>query len=131
MRFDPGTGILRTDGGKLIKRLHCPLEKRWEEMAPIGRGDLQRLCRSCGKCVINTEGMSDDHVAHVVARDPEACLMVRLDAANLTIEGNSVVGSLAALEESCPLPRIPTAWGIDAINAMRSPTVRPLVVPVG
>ena len=130
MRFNPETRILRTNKGELIKEMHCPLQKRWDEMTPIGSDDRARLCGGCGKSVHSTDGLTDVEVLRLMRKNSEACLMVRLDSPNLTIEGQPSVRGMAALEESCPMRRIRTARGMRAINEMASATLRPLVVPV-
>lgn len=130
MRFNPETGILRTNKGELIKEMHCPLQKRWEEMTPLGSDDRTRHCGGCGKAVHSTDGMTDAAVLRLVQDNRKACLMVRLDSPNLTIEGKPSVRGMAALEESCPVRRIRTARGVRAINEMASATLRPLMVPV-
>ena len=130
MRFNPETGILRTDKGELIKEMRCPLQKRWDEMTPIGSDDRARLCGGCGKSVHSTDGLTDAEVLRLMRKNREACLMIRLDSPNLTIEGQPSVRGMSALEESCPMRRIKTARGMRAINEMASATLRPLVVPV-
>ena len=130
MRFDPVSKRLSTDDGQFIKELHCPLQKRWDEMEPVGDGDRVRVCGSCRKNVHNLEGMSDAEVLDRFRWEREECVMLRLDSPNLTIEGQSVA-AMAALDESCPLRRIKTARGLREIEELRSPALRPLVVPVG
>lgn len=130
MRFDPVSKRLSTDDGRFIKELHCPLQKRWDEMEPVGDGDRVRTCGSCRKNVHNLEGMSDYEVLRRFRGEREECVMLRLDSPNLTIEGQSVA-AMAALDESCPLRRIRTARGLREIEELRSPALRPLVVPVG
>ncbi len=130
MRFNPETRILRTNTGDLIKEMHCPLQKRWEEMTPIGSDDRARHCGGCEKSVHSTEGLTDAEVLRLMRKDREACLMVRLDSPNLTIEGQPSVRGRASLEESCPMRRIKTVRGEKAINEMASATLRPLLVAV-
>ncbi len=130
MRFNPETGILTTDRGEIIKKLHCPLDKRWGEMRPIGIGDRERACTSCGKTVLNLEGMTDEAVVRRVRQhDEEQCVRLPLDAANVTIEGHSV-RAMARLEEACPLRKIATARGFEEINRLAVTGLRPFVVQV-
>jgi hypothetical protein len=126
MKFNPSTGELTTDSGFPIKKLHCPLEKRWNEMEPIA--DRKRLCSGCRKHVHDINGLDDDQVWQFVRRNEEACLSLRLDSPNLTIEGTTLLRGLATLDESCPLRRIRTARGAREINELASPALRPLIV---
>lgn len=130
MRFDPSTGELKTDGNWLIKKLHCPLQKRWDEMTPIAGSARERLCTGCGKNVHDIDGLDEDAVIKVVRDNQNACLSLRMDSTTLTIEGHSAPQTLVALDESCPLQRIRTARGAREVNELASPTLRPLVVEV-
>ena len=47
MKFNPNTGKLFTDQGELIKKLHCPLQKTFDELK-------NGYCNSCNKYVVDT-----------------------------------------------------------------------------
>ena len=130
MKFNPSTGELKTDDDWTIKKLHCPLQKRWEEMTPIAGFDRKRLCNGCGKHVHDIDGMSGEQVLELMQHNRDACVSLSIDSPTLTIEGVQVLRGLAALEESCPLRRIRTARGAREINELASTTLRPLIVEV-
>jgi len=84
MQFNPKTQALFTDSGELIKVLHCPLRKQWDQMVPQP-DSADRICASCEKTVLNTSEMTDGEVLSVVRSDPSTCLAVNLRAPNVTI----------------------------------------------
>ena len=129
MRFDQESRILRTDGGRFLKQLFCPLEKRWSELKPVDGDDRRRICESCAKQVINLEGMSDDEVEQLMDDDDETCVMVPFGAANITIHGKAPP-RMERPGASCPLRVIQTARGLEEIRRLTTPKLRPFVVEV-
>ena len=88
VRFDQESGILWTDSGRFLKRVLCPLHKRWGEMEPVHDDERRRRCGSCEKEVISLEGVTDAEAEKIFESDCEACVMVPLGATNITIHGN-------------------------------------------
>lgn len=84
MKFDPGTKELFTDAGALIKVLHCPLRKRWEQLDEVASGP-HRTCSECERAVLDTAAMSEVEVLSAVRADPLTCLCVSACQENLTI----------------------------------------------
>lgn len=75
MQFNPKTQALYTDSGELIKVLHCPLRKQWDQLAPQ-TATPHRVCDSCARQILNTTEMSDAEVLSAVRADPSTCLAV-------------------------------------------------------
>lgn len=84
MLFDPKTNTLYTNKGDEIKKLSCPLTKKWEELEPLDLKDLKRRCHSCQRNVLNTKGLTDEQVLAIVQYDPEVCLHVDESYGNMT-----------------------------------------------
>jgi len=82
MKFEPISRWLFTDDDSPIKQLQCPMNRSWARMAPAGGA---RQCDTCNHLVHDTGPLSDDEVADLVAKQPEACLKVSLDQPNLRI----------------------------------------------
>jgi hypothetical protein len=129
VRFDQESRILRTDSGRFLKRLLCPLHKRWDEMQQLDSDDRRRLCGSCAKAVINLDGLTDAQAEKLLDSDRETCVMIPFGATNITIEGEAP-RLMGQSKESCPLRVIRTARGLDEIRRQTTPELRPLVVEV-
>lgn len=84
MQFNPRTQALYTDAGELIKVLHCPLRKQWNQLAPQA-ANTHRTCDSCEKTVLNTNRMTEAEVVGAVRADPSTCLAVDMRNPNVTI----------------------------------------------
>ena len=84
MKFDPGTKELFTDAGVLIKVLHCPLQKRWEQLDEAATGP-HRTCSECERAVLDTAALSEFEVLSAVRADPFTCLCVSACQENLTV----------------------------------------------
>src|ERR1700760_2617834 len=84
VQFNPNTKKLYTDSGELIKRLHCPLRMRWEQLRrnPI---HPHRGCSACERAVLDTADMTDAELLARVQEDPSICLSVSARQANVTI----------------------------------------------
>jgi hypothetical protein len=129
MRFDQESRILWTDGGRFLKRVVCPLEKRWSELKPVDGDERRRICGSCAKQVINLEGVSDAEAEQLMEDDGDTCVMIPFGAANITIYGR-VPPLMERSKASCPLRVIRTARGLEAIRSQTTPTLRPFLVEV-
>lgn len=129
MRFDQADRILWTDSGRFLKRVLCPLHKRWGEMDPIGDDDRRRRCGSCEKEVINLEGVTDAEAEKIFNSDRETCVMIPLGATNITIHGNPNP-SMAKAKQACPLRVIRTVRGLEDIRRQTSRKLRPFIVQV-
>lgn len=129
MRFDQESGILRTDSGRFLKRLLCPLHKRWDEMKPLDSEDRRRLCGSCTKEVISLDGMTDAEAVKLLDSDRDTCVMVPFGATNITIEGEAP-RLMAQSKQACPLRVIRTARGLDEIRQQTTSGLRPFIVEV-
>lgn len=84
MKFDPSTKELFTDTGALIKALHCPLRKRWEQLDEVASRP-HRTCSECEREVLDTAAMSESDVLSAVRADPSTCLRVSACQDNLTV----------------------------------------------
>jgi len=76
MKFNPNTGKLFTDQGELIKKLHCPLKKTFDELK-------NGYCNSCNKYVVDTNTMSDKKVLGLLKSTPEACIKIDIDSVKI------------------------------------------------
>jgi hypothetical protein len=84
MKFDPDTKELFTDTGTLIKVLHCPLRKRWEQLNEAASSP-HRTCSECEREVLDTAAMSESEVLSALRADPSTCLCVSACQENVTI----------------------------------------------
>ncbi len=89
MQFNPETKALYTDAGELIKVLHCPLRKRWEQLTLLSVS-AHRTCASCERTVLDTSGMTEAEVVAAVNTDPSTCLAVSARQSNVTILHNGL-----------------------------------------
>ena len=84
MKFDPQTKRLYTDDLQLIKRLNCPLHKKWEDLQET-KDIFVRCCDACKHPVIDTAYYTDDALKQLVTSHPQTCVKVDLDQMNLAI----------------------------------------------
>lgn len=84
MKFDPTTSELFTDAGTLVKKLHCPLRMRWEQLH-ASTVSPHRVCGECTHEVLDTAVLSDAAVLAAVQANPSTCLCVTASQDNLTI----------------------------------------------
>jgi hypothetical protein len=83
MIFDPPSLSLYTDAGELIKVLHCPLKKRWDELRETETS--HRTCSNCERAVLDTSTMTEAEVVAAVQSDPQTCLCISAVQENLTL----------------------------------------------
>ncbi len=87
MKYFIDTGVLSTDDGDYLKTLHCPLNKRWDNLVPMTDTDRKRRCNQCHKYVIDLSGYSDAQARALIEVDPHACVAIRSDADNIEFIG--------------------------------------------
>jgi hypothetical protein len=84
MQFNPETNALYTDAGELVKVLHCPLRKQWNQLV-LHPSSAHRTCAECERSVLDTSGMTDAEVLKTVRANPMTCLAVGTRQANVTL----------------------------------------------
>lgn len=84
MEYNPITQDLYTDSGLFIKRLHCPLAKKWEQLANT-LTPMAKVCSTCNRAVYDTAKLSDSEVLTMLNNAPKTCLKVNFEQPNLTI----------------------------------------------
>lgn len=84
MKFNPITNELFTDDGILIKKLHCPLNKQWEDLSQAIhlKG---KLCDHCDKVIIDTSLIKDTDLLQIINANPETCLKIDLNQENIIV----------------------------------------------
>jgi hypothetical protein len=89
--FDPYSLALYTDAGELIKVLHCPLKKQWDE---LGETDTpHRTCSNCERAVLDTAALTEAEVVAAVRGDPHTCLCVSASQDNVTVRPSPLPGA--------------------------------------
>ena len=84
MKFNPNTNTLFTNEGALIKKLHCPLQARWDDMHQSSDFRI-RKCDGCRREVYDTALFKDPDLLRIVEKDPQTCLKVDLNQNNLIV----------------------------------------------
>lgn len=84
MKYNPITQDLYTDTGTFLKQLHCPLAKKWEQLA-ITSTAMAKVCSTCNRAVYDTAKLSDSEVLTMLNDAPETCLKVNFEQPNITI----------------------------------------------
>jgi hypothetical protein len=84
MKFDPISRTLYTDQGQFLKVLHCPKQKRWQDLRQTGP-EAHRSCSHCERTVFDTAELSDPQIVDLLHNDPDTCLKVSLDQPNVRI----------------------------------------------
>jgi hypothetical protein len=84
MKYNPITQELYTDAGVFLKKLHCPLAKRWEQLDPTS-GVYAKTCSTCNKPVYDTSLLADSELQAMLQNAPETCLKVDFNQQNLII----------------------------------------------
>jgi hypothetical protein len=64
MTYDVLTHELRTNDGQFLKKLECPLNKKWQELTVIPSQRNERHCHSCQKKVVD---ISDKTATEAIA----------------------------------------------------------------
>lgn len=89
MTFNPITRDLYTDEGTRIKKLNCPLGADWADMRPLDSG--HRLCGHCQHPVLDTALLSEADVLTQVRAQPDTCLKVDLNQANIRLHAHETL----------------------------------------
>lgn len=76
MRYNSASHLLSTPDGSVIKKMCCPIAKRWDQLDEIDTQDRARTCPACQRHVYNTQGMDAHEVHQIVKDDPEVCLYI-------------------------------------------------------
>lgn len=89
MKYIVENSMLYADDGEFIKHLDCPINKRWDNLAPLKNDYLRRHCNECHKDVINISMFTDDQVKAIVMVEPDVCFYVRSGAYHIEFVGES------------------------------------------
>ena len=112
MFYDVNTRELSSYAGKLLKKLDCPLHKKWSELTVLSEDDSKRYCNSCHKRVINLDGMNQEEVEALLEQWPYSCVYVPPSSANIKTTGYKH----GLKDDPCPFRRINTVRGEKEIN---------------
>ena len=88
MKFNPVTKHLFTDDHQLIKKLNCPFNLNWEDLE-LTKSQGRKRCQLCNKEIIDTESMTESYLVQKMKQNPDLCLKVGLDQANIRVEINN------------------------------------------
>jgi hypothetical protein len=120
--------LLKPDG-TLLKRLSCPLQKRWQDLRSLPGRDDVRNCRSCQKDVISLTGKDEATIIALLSANKKPC--IHLDYSHPAVK---VIGDVTQPWEKmrsykfrCTYRVIKTARSLEAMNAGLSRQLRPLV----
>ena len=122
MIYDAETHELWTNEGNLLKTLDCPLHKLWSELVVVPNPAM-RHCTSCHKTVVNLAEKTEAEVEELLTRFPDCCVYVAPKSPTVRIKNRWGLER----EDPCPIRRIRTAWGEEAINAAATAGYWPLV----
>ena len=125
MIYNRNTRELKTDDGKLLKKLDCPLHKEWSQLKVIPDELAIRRCNSCKKSVFHLADKNDQEAELLFQQQPDCCVYVAPNAGNIRITGYK-----RERPDPCPFRRIQTARGREAINQAVKEGFWPLVKPV-
>jgi len=135
MIYNIATRELRTDKGVFLKKLDCPLHKKWSQLQVIPNDTTRRHCESCHKSVLNLETTEDEQAQYLLQNSPDCCVYVPPGTPHVLLEVGSpsherVNARHLYNEFPCPCRRIQTVRGIDAINHAAREGFWPLVKKV-
>lgn len=146
MKYDIKEKMLYDRNGNSLKKLECPLFKKWEALQPwtknwrdtvdeddTHRMEKRRYCGECKKCVIDINSYSEDQIIALIEVQPDACVYLRSDHPELEIVGD--VDASKRLPSCCFTDRltdgtriIQTARSIAAIQRGVKKGLRPFFV---
>ncbi|MDB5004933.1 MAG: hypothetical protein JWQ34_3158 [Mucilaginibacter sp.] len=84
MKYNPITQTLFTDSLTALKKLHCPLNKHWDELTNIAHSQ-DRLCATCQHQVLDTALLNERDLQRLLQLNPNTCLKVDINQFNITI----------------------------------------------
>ena len=91
MKYNPATRELFSEEGRLIRKLSCPGNKRWENLKLVPQKCSQRLCEKCDHHVTDTSALSEDELITLLRDRPDTCINIRLDQDNISIIGDGLI----------------------------------------
>lgn len=113
MTYNPRTKELRDSKGALLKRLNCPLHKRWDELTPSPK-ESHRQCQSCKQHVHDVTHLTEEELRallkpiHTVL---QPCLYISPRAHHVQILPMAPESSLP-----CPVRTIKTVFTPEEIQ---------------
>ena len=82
MKFNPISGHLWTNDGRLLKKLNCPIGATSKD---IIHNESAAKCKLCHRSIIDVYHMDDKSVAALFDANPDQCIKLSLDAPNMEI----------------------------------------------
>jgi hypothetical protein len=116
MIYDAETRELMTNDRKLLKKLDCPLHKKWQDLTMISEELTHRHCSSCKKNVVDIGEMTDEEAMAFFEENPESCVYLGAGYENMRHRLRFWQEEPAA-PKPCVCREIQTARGEKAINA--------------
>jgi hypothetical protein len=84
MQFNPQTKELFDEEGKLIKRLECRQNLRWDEFGFL-KGTKNRLCQTCDSEILETVNDTSSSLRAFLRNKPNACIHVHVGQENIRL----------------------------------------------
>jgi hypothetical protein len=127
MIYDMTTRELMTDKRKLLKKLDCPLHKKWQDLTVLNGGiSTHRHCDSCQKNVMDIGGFTDEEALAFFQTNPRACVYVGSGHENIRHRRGYTKEKPTELKP-CVCREIQTARGEEAITKAVEEGYFPLV----
>lgn len=86
LELDPLHNTLRDMHGRLLKKLVCPINKKWSGLTANTATAHARHCDNCEKSVTDTAMLTYEQVVDAIKQNPSVCLRVRLDQDNIIVK---------------------------------------------
>lgn len=83
MKYSPYSNILYTDKGRVIKKLSCPKDMAWQDMAALDY--RSRQCTHCQHSVVDSRHYGEFELTQMVNDNPNACLKLEYNQTNISI----------------------------------------------
>lgn len=152
MKYDVKTSLLSSEAGPFwVKRLSCPLKKKWHELQRLAPSEqdgftilggeslnepaeLRRHCPSCDKDVIDITTFDDREVGALLRVNPAVCVHASTRSAYISFDGVEAEKTMRSSKYSCwentvGVPVVNTARTVYAINAAAKEGYWPLLKP--
>lgn len=123
LKYNSRTGELFDAEGRLLKQLHCPIRKCWNQLRRFGPMDRERACDDCGDSVVNLGALTPDAAEALLQEKPETCVYIHADSPGIQF----VSSSLLPGRSRRPMRVIETVRSLEAMNAAAARGLRPLV----